>query len=120
MSTKAGIRLEKLATRLLKPRYKHLTPTEKRLVKLCEKRKNLTRSIARTEKIMVRRYGEYWRQEESAKQDNNYALFFEMVEMDYKTGKSIIRMEQKYNLDCDAVMYKFRFEDPRVHGSGSF
>jgi len=101
-------KFDKIAARLNKPCYKHLTGNEKKLYKLIEKKNQLEKDLYGINGFYAKCPRESngivaWTKLTDAEMD-----FFEQIQKSYdKTIEKINNAESKFNLVSDDVMIKF-------------
>jgi hypothetical protein len=104
--------------RSLKPTYKGLETAESRLVKKIEQVEQLEKSIAETYRLGKQRYGPGFRKDSRFQED--FTLIFQWEEAKLKLLASVSRLEDRYQLDRDVVMKKFRLLNQGRGYGGSF
>lgn len=92
--------------RMITPSYKHLTPQEKRLVKMNERMDSITRSIDRIFTNGFKQYGEDFRTE--AQFQDAFTLAGTLVTEREKLWASRDRLCKKYQLNEAEILDKFR------------
>ena len=90
--------------RSLKTVYKHLSPPQYRLVKAQEQFDQHEKDMAVIERSMIFRYTHDWRRRPEARQDEDYNLFYWLLNDMDKLDDRITRLENKYDLDREVVM----------------
>lgn len=103
--------------RSLKTTYKHLSPVQKRLVKLQEQIEQNDKDIMMIERALIKTHGDNWRK---AVENSDTELFFSLNLDNIKLSEKITRIEEKHNLDRTEVMKYHRMCNVNFCYGGSF